>query len=110
MGHSAPRPRMPSPGTADGENGGGWENQSPGDVLLFHAVASAVPSALKGLTSVFGMGTGVAPSLWPPGTEYYHNSIKRNSEVQARFRILRTAGSRPGRSSFLRRERRPWGP
>src|SRR5438034_10859605 len=39
----------------------------PGDVLLFHAVASAVPSALEGLTTVFGMGTGVTPPLWSPG-------------------------------------------
>jgi hypothetical protein len=37
-----------------------------GGVLLSHPAARAVPSALKGLTSVFGMGTGVAPSLWPP--------------------------------------------
>ena len=28
----------------------------------------AVPSALKDLTSVFGMGTGVSPSLSPPET------------------------------------------
>jgi len=41
--------------------------ESPGNVLLSHAVAHAVPSALKGLTTVFGMGTGVAPSLWSPG-------------------------------------------
>jgi hypothetical protein len=34
-----------------------------GGVLLSHAVSRAVPSALKGLTSVFGMGTGVSPSL-----------------------------------------------
>ncbi len=27
-----------------------------------------VPSALAGLTSVFGMGTGVTPPLWPPET------------------------------------------
>ena len=27
----------------------------------------AVPSAREGLTSVFGMGTGMAPPLWPPG-------------------------------------------
>gem|GEM_PF-3462446 len=36
---------------------------SPGDVLLSHTRSRAVPSAMKGLTSVFGMGTGVAPSL-----------------------------------------------
>src|SRR5882672_7677216 len=32
----------------------------PGNGLLFHTVTSAVPSALEGLTTVFGMGTGVA--------------------------------------------------
>ena len=40
----------------------------PGNDLLSHAVTSAVPSALEGLTSVFGMGTGVAPPATPPGT------------------------------------------
>ncbi len=39
----------------------------PGSDLLSHAVAHAVPSALEGLTSVFEMGTGVSPPLWPPG-------------------------------------------
>ncbi len=39
----------------------------PGNVLLSHAVPHAVPSALRGLTAVFGMGTGVALSLWSPG-------------------------------------------
>ena len=34
-----------------------WIN--PGDFLLSHAVSRAVPSAPAGLTSVFGMGTGV---------------------------------------------------
>ena len=29
--------------------------------------ADAVPSPQQGLTSVFGMGTGVTPALWPPG-------------------------------------------
>ena len=37
-----------------------------GNVLLSHTVAHAVPSALKGLTSVFGMGTGVSPPPWSP--------------------------------------------
>ena len=35
----------------------------PGSVLLSHTVTRAVPSAMRGLTSVFGMGTGVTPSL-----------------------------------------------
>ena len=39
----------------------------PGNDLLSHTVTRAVPSALEGLTSVFGMGTGVSPPLQPPG-------------------------------------------
>ena len=38
-----------------------------GDVLS-HPVARAVPSALRGLTAVFGMGTGVSPAPWPPAS------------------------------------------
>ena len=37
-----------------------------GGVLLSRAVASQVPSALRGLTSVFGMGTGGTLSPLPP--------------------------------------------
>jgi hypothetical protein len=37
-------------------------NVEAGDGLLSHALAGIVPSALTGLTAVFGMGTGVAPS------------------------------------------------
>ena len=33
-----------------------------GDGLLSHPLSGAVPSALRGLTAVFGMGTGVALS------------------------------------------------
>ena len=39
--------------------------ESGGD-LLSRAVSSQVPSALKGLTSVFGMGTGGTLSPLPP--------------------------------------------
>ena len=38
-----------------------------GNVLLSRGLSSQVPSALEGLTSVFGMGTGVSTLLWPPG-------------------------------------------
>ena len=34
----------------------------PGGDLLSHTATRAVSSALRGLTSVFGMGTGVTPS------------------------------------------------
>ncbi len=40
--------------------------RDPGDDLLSHIVSHVVPLALKGLTSVFGKGTGVSPSLKPP--------------------------------------------
>jgi hypothetical protein len=37
-----------------------------GGVLLSHPVPGAVPSALKGLASGFGMRPGVSLSPWPP--------------------------------------------
>lgn len=40
--------------------------EKSGGVLLSQGRSSQVPSALEGLTSVFGMGTGVTPPLWPP--------------------------------------------
>ena len=51
-----------------------------GGVLLSRGASPAVPSALKGLTSGFGMGPGVSLSLWPP---------KRYGVIRAR--ISRTA-------------------
>ena len=53
--------------------------ESGGD-LLFRAVSSQVPSALKVLTSVFGMGTGGTPSPLPPETV-------TNSSHSLRFRL-----------------------
>ena len=41
------------------------QKESGGD-LLSQGDSPQVPSALAGLTSVFGMGTGVTPPLWPP--------------------------------------------
>ena len=41
-------------------------SKKTGGVLLSQALASQVPSALRGLTSLFGMGRGVSPSLKPP--------------------------------------------
>ena len=38
----------------------------PGNFLRSHTLARAVPSGLRGLTSVFGMGTGGSPSLRSP--------------------------------------------
>ena len=63
---------MPA-GTRDDKNVGGRPIRVAshvevlfGDVLLSHTLACAVPSALEGLTSGFGMGPGVSLSLWSP--------------------------------------------
>jgi hypothetical protein len=45
---------------------GRLRRECSGGDLLSHPVARAVPSALEGLTSGFGMGPGVSPPLWPP--------------------------------------------
>ena len=42
-----------------------------GDYLLFRDVAIQVPSAMKSLTAVFGMGTGGSSSLLPPYWLYH---------------------------------------
>ena len=49
----------------------------PGNDLLSHEVSLEVSSALKGLTAVFGMGTGVSPPLLSPekmGIYLFHYS------------------------------------
>ena len=40
----------------------------PGNDRLSHALPRAVPWALEGLTTVFGMGTGVSPPVKSPET------------------------------------------
>ena len=52
------QPDMNNPGLDDVEPG--LFRGKAGDGLLSHPLSRAVPSALGGLTSVFGMGTGVA--------------------------------------------------
>ena len=44
------------------------ETQNPGDDLFSRKAALSVSSALESLTSVFGMGTGVASPLESPGS------------------------------------------
>ena len=50
--------------------------EAGGDVLS-HRVPPAVPSALWGLTTVFGMGTGVSPTPKPPAKS--RGSVKNKS-------------------------------
>ncbi len=43
-----------------------FDEKGSGGDLLSQGATPQVPSAQAGLTSVFGMGTGVTPPLWPP--------------------------------------------
>src|SRR2546427_8302159 len=56
----------------------------PGSVLLSHCLTAAVLSALEGLTSVFGMGTGVTPPAWPPGNSM--KTLNADGRTQDLFR------------------------
>ena len=58
----------PAPKCEEGhpDKRGGLLERMSGDVLLSHNPSAAVPSALRGLTSGFGMGPGISLSLRPP--------------------------------------------
>jgi hypothetical protein len=45
-----------------------WPLFNAGNYLLSHTLSRAVPSAQRGLTSVFGMGTGGTPAVRSPTT------------------------------------------
>lgn len=47
----------------------GNKKEISGQRAILQAVTSQLPSPLRGLASVFGMGTGVSPSPWPPGNQ-----------------------------------------
>ena len=93
--------RRPRPGRSETDEGPGsrdpgpsWKN--PGGDLLSRAATSTVPSALEGLTSVFGMGTGVAPPVRPPGIGKPHtrssSAVTSNQDwKEANPRSSRTA-------------------
>ncbi len=63
-------------------SGARWQEE-PGGALLSHGLPPAVPLALAGLTSVFGMGTGVSPPLWPPETCRHSDPRELHSEHEA---------------------------
>ena len=62
---------------------------NPGGFLLSHAVARAVPSAPRGLTSVFGMGTGVTLSTQPPENLFDFGLRIADCEIRIRNPDLR---------------------
>src|SRR2546428_8714559 len=66
QGRPHPPPAVSHWSPLSGQAGRRQKERDLGDDLLSQTVASPVPSALTGLTAVFGMGTGVSPSLWSP--------------------------------------------
>ena len=64
------------------QNSGGKKS---GNVLLSHSLATTVPSTLVGLTSVFGMGTGVTPPVKLPQNI---RTIMKYRVTQARAKIF----------------------
>ncbi len=68
FGHRSSVPATRQRPAALFELAGRYLHEYSGDVLLSQGATPQVPSALAGLTSVFGMGTGVTPPLWPPET------------------------------------------
>src|SRR5690349_3087362 len=70
-----------------------------GNVLLSHRAAPAVSWGLEGLTTVFGMGTGVSPPLYSPASSQAKMQ-KYSSEESRRWRPggdQRAADGRAGR-------------
>jgi hypothetical protein len=64
-----PKPRLPlKPDLPKERSPASFETglHNSGDVLLSHRASPAVPSALIGLTSEFGMGSGVTLPTLPP--------------------------------------------
>src|SRR5207247_7979462 len=62
---SAVAPRGAKADAPSARSARGGDEIKRGGVLLSHSVSRAVPSALEGLTSLFGMGRGVTPPLPP---------------------------------------------
>ena len=78
----------------------GFSMLNVGGDLLSHTLASAVPSALEGLASGFGMGPGVPPPPTPPTTlsTYfpYSNTPPPHTKNRATMMLVVCSGSHSG--------------
>ena len=83
----------------DGDHRSGpHRGKMSGGVLLSHAVPRAVPSALKGLASGFGMEPGVSLSLWPP--KLYGDVESDPDRISGTAQWTRSISSRESKSMW----------
>ena len=90
--------RMPGPDRSGNDEGAERDFRhtpplrlyNPGGVLLSRGVAPEVPSALEDFTTLFGMGRGVSPPLWPPERSRRHSGLQTSR-----------AGGRRGPESYI---------
>src|SRR5207245_2558954 len=91
------------PGRSAGLRRAHAQTKMLGNDLLSRRVAPTVPSALEGLTSVFGKGTGVSPPPWSPNPGIIPSSgwplrpfgpPPQNGEEFPYYRVLRRRARR----------------
>src|SRR3954453_12155471 len=74
-----------------------------GGDLLSRAREGQVPSALRGLTALFGMGRGVYPSPWPPANVERHPPAVPQNRTEPHLRASKNPSSpRPISTGLLR--------
>ena len=61
----------------------------------------AVPSAMKGLTSEFGMGSGISPSLMPPSKSLSQKFLDNLTNIKQRLRSYNRTLTNNSRLVFL---------
>ncbi len=92
----------PAPAGSPGVSGGRLQKRrNPGDDLFSRGAAPSVPSALESLTSVFGMGTGVASPPESPGFLTRDDVIDPRSAAHYRTRRHRKTPIAPQTTDHL---------
>ncbi len=82
-----------SPKTARPALVAGLLDFKPGNDLLSHPRDGAVASALRGLTAVFGMGTGVTPAVWSPGNLELKRARRKHADsAVAELKLSKLSG------------------
>jgi hypothetical protein len=75
------------------------KNKETDTVLLSHAANRAVPSAIQGLTSVFGMGTGISPALSVSLRPFLFKPVKMQEKTEFMMELF--IKNKPINSFFL---------